>query len=87
MSKPITTHELAERLGCCVRTIQRKARNREIPHNRIGRMIRFTTAQVEEIERMIERAAVQYRPEVNVPNPVYRPHARVVPIRRHGDAA
>lgn len=81
MSKPLTAAELAEMLGVTTRTIQRKARDREIPHQRVGRLIRFRQSDVEEIERMCRRDAIQRRPEADIPNPVYQPHAVVVPMR------
>lgn len=81
MSKPLTPNELAHHLGIATRTVQKKARNRQWPHQRIGRLIRFNPRQVADIEAMIEREAIHHRPEVNVPNPVYQPYARVVPMR------
>lgn len=84
---PITAFELAQRLGVGERTVQRRCRDREFPHMRIGRSIRFNARQVEEIDSIVNRERVQRRPEVDVPNPVYHPYATVVPIRRDPDAA
>lgn len=81
MTRPLTPRELADHLGLATRTVQKKARDRDWPHMRIGRSIRFSERQVRDIEAMIERSAIQRRPEVGVPNPVYRPFAEVVPMR------
>lgn len=79
--KPITPAQLAHRIGMSTRTVQKKARDRDWPHMRIGRSIRFNERQVADIEAMITRSQIERRPEVSVPNPVYRPYAEVVPMR------
>ena len=82
MSKPITTQELAAELGVVPRTVQRWCRERVVPHMRYGRTIRFMPHQVAEIRQHFERGALARRPEVDVPNPVYRPEGVVVSMRR-----
>lgn len=79
--KPLTPSQLADRLGCTPRTIQKKARDREIPHLRVGRLIRFTEQHVDQIMQAMERDAIKRRPEAMTMNPVYQPSAQVVPMR------
>lgn len=87
MNGAITARQLADELGVVPRTVQRWCRDRRVPHLKIGRTIRFLPAHVEEIRRTYELGALEQRPEVDVPNPVYQPGAVVVPMRRPGDAA
>lgn len=88
MNTPLTTAELAEKLGVDKRTIQRWARNRTIPHMRIGsRTIRFLPTHVEQILEAYEREVEQRRPEADVPNDTHRPYITIVPMRRPHDAA
>lgn len=82
----ITARDLAAELGVVPRTVQRWARDRRVPHLRIGRTIRFLPKHVEEIRRVYEQGVLEQRPEVDVPNPVYTPSAVVVQMRRPGAA-
>ena len=77
----LTCDDLAPVIGVSSRTIQRWARDRTVPHVRIGRLVRFTPEQVAEIQ-----SAYTVNPEVCInvdqPNPDYRPNrAVVVPMR------
>lgn len=82
----ITTRDLAAELGVVPRTVQRWCRDRVVPHLRIGRTIRFLPQHVEEIRRTYEQGALEQRPEVDVPNPVYQPDAQIISMRRPGAA-
>lgn len=77
----ITATELANRLGVTTRTVQRWVRDQRVEHWRMGRTIRFLPRQVEAIEARHANGVRERRPEVDVPNPVYQPLGRVVPIR------
>lgn len=44
----LTAEEVAEHLGYSVRTIYDKVQRKEIPHQRIGRTLRFRRAEVDE---------------------------------------
>lgn len=77
--------DVARRLKVTPRTVQRWCRERRVPHIRVGRGIRFTAQQLAEIEaayRVEPRALV----DVSAPNPAYRPHGVVVPMKRRGAA-
>lgn len=79
----LTPHEVADQTGYTVRTIQRWCRERRIPHVRVGRLLRFTPAQLAEIE-----AAYTIEPDREcvsanrLRNPEYRESVTVVPMRR-----
>lgn len=81
MNQLLTCEDIAKIIGRTPRTIQRWARDRTVPHIRIGRTIRFTQDQVDEI-----LAAYSVEPTTPVHadtlNPGYHPHAVIVPMRR-----
>ena len=79
----LTVANLASRLHRTPRTIQRWARERRIPHVKIGRATLFTETQVEEIVAAYTRAPVEPSIEHGIVNPAFRPRsAVVVPMRR-----
>lgn len=72
--------DIAAIVGVTPRTIQRWCNEQRIPHWRLGRLFRFTPAQVEEIA-----AAYSCVPEdpaaraaLVVPNPEFRPNRPVL---------
>jgi excisionase family DNA binding protein len=83
----ISTRDLATELGVTPRTVQRWARERTVPHLRVGRTIRFLPHHVEEIIRVYEQGVLEQRPEADVPNDRFRPYIYAVPMRRPTDAA
>lgn len=83
----ITTRELATILGYTPRTIQAWARERRIPHLKIGRTIRFLPEHVEEIRSEYARDTLEQRPDAHTPNPGYTPYLQVVPMQRRDPAA
>ena len=73
---------VAKQVGVSPRTVQRWARERRIPHIRIGRLVRFTDAQIKEIADTYTIHPDNTYP-IHQPNPVYTPNQTiVVPIRR-----
>jgi excisionase family DNA binding protein len=79
--------EVAEQFRVTPRTIQRWARDRRVPHVRIGRRILFQEAQVEQILAAYQQSVIEPAPSSTVPNPFYRSAVVVVPMRRPTDAA
>jgi excisionase family DNA binding protein len=88
MTMFLTVEQMAERVHRSPRTIQRWARERRIPHVKLGRSTLFTEDQVLEIAAAYTREPVVVMPEHELPNPAYRERGPVVvPMRRDGDAA
>jgi excisionase family DNA binding protein len=88
MTTFLTVYQLAERVHRSPRTIQRWARERRIPHVKLGRSTLFTEEQVAEIAAAYTREPEIVVPEHDLPNPAYREQQLVVvPMRRPGDAA
>lgn len=88
MSMFLTTEELATRLHCSPRTIQRWARERRIPHVKLGRSTLFTEDQLAEIAKAYTREPREVIEEHTLENPRFRDHGPVVvPMRRPEDAA
>lgn len=71
--------EVAALLKVQPRTIQRWCRERRVPHVRIGRGIRFTAAQLAEIESMYQ-VGTQARVDVSARNPAFADRIVVVPV-------
>lgn len=79
----LTVHDLAPILGVTTRTVHRWAAERRIPHVRIGRSVRFTPAQVDEIAAAYTVEPIAEPIETSQANPRYQPNrAVVVPMRR-----
>jgi excisionase family DNA binding protein len=70
------------------RTIQRWCREERIRHTKVGRLYRFTQAQVDQLEARFARGPQQHI-EVDIPNPAYEEHptAQVLPLQRPHPAA
>lgn len=85
MTRPLlTSEEIAATFHVTPRTIQRWARDRRIPHVRVGRRILFTQEQAEEIRAAYAIAPLEPDPAAVIPNPGFRPTAVVVQIdERH----
>lgn len=81
-----TVEELAERVHRSPRTIQRWARERRIPHVKLGRSTLFTDEQLAEIADAYTVTVSEPVIEHVLPNPHYRGPV-VVPMRRPHDAA
>lgn len=73
MTTFITVTDLAARLHRSPRTIQRWARERRIPHVKLGRATLFTEEQVAEIVRAYSREPQAEVLEHTLPNPAYVP--------------
>lgn len=83
MTEFLTVNDLADRLHRSPRTIQRWARERRIPHVKLGRATLFTEQQVEEIAQAYTREPEIVVPEHTLLNPAYRTSQLVVvPMRR-----
>lgn len=79
----LTADQVAARLHRSRRTVQRWARERRVPHVKIGRATLFTEAQVAEILAAYTRAPVEHVPDATLPNPRYLPRGPVVvPMRK-----
>jgi excisionase family DNA binding protein len=81
-----TPEDVAEITKHSPRTVQRWARERRVPHIRVGRLIRFTKEQVREIEQAYAQP-VDRQLQVDAQNPDYKRTAVVVPMRRPDSAA
>jgi excisionase family DNA binding protein len=59
-----TFQEAAERLGIAESTLRRWVAQRRVPHHRLGRLVRFTEADIEAILRPVppETRALPARP-------------------------
>lgn len=87
MSGWYTPEDVARLTQYTPRTIQRWCREERIPHIRVGRLYRFTQAQLDEFVTAYTREP-QERVEVDFPNPAYeRSTPVVVPMRRPHPAA
>lgn len=89
MTTFLTVDDLARMVHRSPRTIQRWARERRIPHVKLGRATLFTQEQVHEIAAAYTREPEIVVPEHDLPNPAYRDNQLVVvPMRRipHGAA-
>lgn len=88
MTTFITVTDLAARLHRSPRTIQRWARERRIPHVKLGRATLFTEEQVAEIASAYTREPELVVAEHTLPNPAYRDNELVVvPMRRMPEGA
>lgn len=88
MTTFLTVADMAARLHRSPRTIQRWARERRIPHVRIGRATLFTEEQVVEIAAAYTREPEIVVPEHTLPNPAYRENQPiVVPMQRLPEGA
>jgi excisionase family DNA binding protein len=88
MTTFLTVEELATRVHKSPRTIQRWARERLIPHVKLGRATLFTEDQVAEIASAYTREPQERVADVDLPNPGFSQRRPVVvPMRRPGDAA
>lgn len=76
----LTVEDIANVMQVHPRTIQRWCRERRVPHIRIGRKIRFTPAQLDEIAQAYTREK-DTGGSTDVPNPVYRERPVVVPMK------
>lgn len=74
-------NDVAEFMKVTPRTVQRWCRERRVPHVRVGRSIRFTAEQLQEIEAAYT-LEVREQVDVSAPNPAFRPYAVVVPMKR-----
>ena len=80
----LTVEQLASQLHRSPRTVQRWARERRIPHVKLGRSTLFTEEQVREIATAYTRTPVEHVVEAVLPNPGFRPRGPVVvPMRRN----
>lgn len=80
----LSTEDVAAQTGFTTRTIQRWARERRIPHIRVGRTIRFTPDQVSEIIAEYTVKPAPFAVEVDTPNPSFIGNRAVVmPMRRN----
>lgn len=86
MSAWLTTSQIAERMGVSTRTVQRLARDREIPHIRVRGRIHMTEQQWAELEAAYTIRKRDPRPEADLPNPD-REGIVVVPMRRRSTPA
>lgn len=90
MSRLLTPEDVASRFHVTPRTIQRWARERRVPHTRIGRRVLFTPEQVAAITDAYSIEPARVEASASIPNPAYRPTAVVVGIdpkhRRSGAA-
>jgi len=73
----LTADDVAAVLQVHPRTVQRWCRARQVPHVRIGRKIRFTVEQLEEIVMAYTRAQ-DVGGTTDIPNPAYRERPVVV---------
>lgn len=80
MTRLLTPREVADRFHVTPRTIQRWARDRRVPHTRIGRRVLFTPEQADAITRIYEVLPVKPEPSATIRNPNYRPHAVAVAV-------
>ncbi|MET7705440.1 hypothetical protein [Micromonospora sp. NPDC005413] len=55
--------QLAARLQVSVSLVDLKVAGREIPHHRVGRLVRFTPADIAEIERLMQEPTRNFERE------------------------
>jgi excisionase family DNA binding protein len=80
MTTFLTVDQLAQRVHRSPRTIQRWARERRIPHVKLGRATLFTEEQVTEIVAAYTVEPAEPAPEHVLPNPAYEEKAVIVSI-------
>lgn len=78
MTTFLTVDELASRVHRSPRTIQRWARERRIPHVKLGRSTLFTEEQIAEIAAAYTREPEPTVPEHTLVNPAFNPDRPVV---------
>jgi excisionase family DNA binding protein len=57
-SERMTAQEVAEYIGCTPYTVYKLARNKEIPHWRIGRNVRFSKSSIDKWKKDQELQSV-----------------------------
>lgn len=76
-----TAEEAAEMTGVSARTLQRWARERKIPHLRIGRTLRFTHDHLA-VAQSTYTTLPAPSPVAALPNPDFHPYIRAVDMER-----
>lgn len=69
--------DVADLIGIQRRTVLKWCRERKLPHMRLGRSIRFTPEQIQEIQAAYSVRAVEAI-DVDIPNPAFRQREAVV---------
>src|SRR4051812_15721836 len=67
VSRPLTVKELAERWQCSDGHIYNMIKSRQLPHFKIGQLIRIAASQVEKIECALPSIAENGPPPANTP--------------------
>lgn len=58
--RTLTTQDIADRYGISEYQVKDRCRRGEWPHLRVGRLVRFTEAHVEQIDRILEKPVAQH---------------------------
>lgn len=84
LRKYLTVDDVAARIGKSPSWVYGEARAKRIPHQRVGRDVRFTEAQVEQIDKLFEVQPTTDAPNVAGLSPRSRRRRRVERMPRAG---